>query len=336
MRIALTFFSILRIPISDILICATEAEKAGFEYISLAESFYRDASVLACAIASNTKKIKLGSSIYPTATRTPFQIAMASATLDEISNGRLGFIGLGIGYRNRIERYFGLKIEKSHTRMMEYTEIIRGLLSADKEFSYKGKLFNFHDFPKLVPKPLSIPLLFGSSGDKMLGLAGRIADGVILNSIGAPEYFKHAIPVVRDSAKDAGKDQRQLEIAASIILSTADKVQDAIDSARHDVLFYVLYPELDPVIEKTPYVHKVSEIRKANASGDSKKAFSLVTDDMVRDLAIIGTPKECRNKVRKLYDYGITLPVIRVSIVPFKENERKDVFLRAIEALKQQ
>ena len=100
-------------------------------------------------------------------------------------------------------------------------------------------------------------------------------------------------------------------------------------------MFYVLYPELDPVIEKTPYVQKVSEVRKANASGDSKKAFSLVSDDMVRDLAIIGTHKECRNKVKKLYDYGITLPVIRVSVVPFKENERKEVFLRAIEALKQ-
>ena len=180
-----------------------------------------------------------------------------------------------------------------------------GRIPADKEFSYRGKLFHFYDFPKLVPKPLSIPILFGSSGDKMLGLAGRIADGVILNSIGAPEYFKHAISVVRDSAKDAGKDQRQLEIAASIILSTADKVQDAIDSARHDVLFYVLYPELGPVIEKTPYVHKVSEIRKANASGDSKKAFFLVSDDMVTDLAIIGTPKECRNKVRKLYDMAL-------------------------------
>ena len=76
-----------------------------------------------------------------------------------------------------------MKIENSRTRMMEYTEIVRGLLSADKEFSYRGKLFDFHDFPKLVPKPLSIPILFGSSGDNMLGLAGRIADGVILNSI---------------------------------------------------------------------------------------------------------------------------------------------------------
>lgn len=139
----------------------------------------------------------------------------------------------------------------------------------------------------------------------------------------------------RKHIKEAGKDPESIEIASSIILSIADKVQDAIDAARHDVLFYVLYPELDPVIEKTPYVQRVSEIRKANAKGESKKALSLVSDDMVHDLAITGTPKECRNKVKRLKDYGITLPVIRVSVQPFQENERREHFLRAIKALKQ-
>ena len=48
-------------------------------------------------------------------------------------------------------------------------------------------------------------------------------------------------------------------------------------------LFYVLYPELDPVIEKTPYAQRVDEIIRVNAQGESKKALSLVTDDMVQD-----------------------------------------------------
>ena len=73
-RLALAFYSVLKMPISDILSCSVEAEKAGFEYISVAESFYRDASVLSSAIASNTTKIKLGSSIYPISTTNPFQI----------------------------------------------------------------------------------------------------------------------------------------------------------------------------------------------------------------------------------------------------------------------
>lgn len=42
---------------------------------------------------------------------------------------------------------------------------------------------------------------------------------------------------------------------------------------RHDVLFYVLYPELDPVIEKTPYAQRVDERRRVNTQGESKKAL---------------------------------------------------------------
>jgi alkanesulfonate monooxygenase SsuD/methylene tetrahydromethanopterin reductase-like flavin-dependent oxidoreductase (luciferase family) len=121
--------------------------------------------VLSSFITSNTRRIKLGSSIYPISTRTSFQIAMATGTLNELSNGRIGFIGLGIGYKARIEQYFGLKLAKPITKMKEYTEIIKGLLSGE-EFSYKGNFFDFQDFPKLVPEVLNIPILFGSSGDK--------------------------------------------------------------------------------------------------------------------------------------------------------------------------
>src|SRR5918912_244330 len=165
-RLALTFYSVLKMPLSDMIFCVGEAERAGFEYISVAESFYRDASVLSSAIATNTTKIKLGSSVYPIPTRTPFQIAMATATLNEVSNERVGFIGLGVGYRARIEQYFGLKIKNSLSKMKEYAQIIKGLLSGN-DFSYKGKYFDFQDFPKPMLKPMNNPILFGSSGDKM-------------------------------------------------------------------------------------------------------------------------------------------------------------------------
>jgi 5,10-methylenetetrahydromethanopterin reductase len=257
-RLALTFYSVLRMPISDIIFCASEAERGAFEYISVAESFYRDASVLSSAIANNTTKIKLGSSVYPIPTRTPFQIAMAAATLNEISNDRIGFIGLGVGYRARIEQYFGLKIKNPISKMKEYVEIIQGLLSGNN-FSYKGKYFDFQDFPKLVSEPSNISIMIGASGDKMLKLAGKIADGIILNSIGTEQYFRHAISVLNDSAREAERDTKSFGIASSVIFSTADKHQDAIDAARHDVLFYVLYPELDPVIEKTPMCKKLQK-----------------------------------------------------------------------------
>jgi 5,10-methylenetetrahydromethanopterin reductase len=333
MRLALAFYSVLKMPIEDIIACSIAAEEAGFEYISMAESFYRDAAVLGTAIASRTVRVKFGSSIFPIHTRTPFQIAMAAATLNEYSNGRLGFIGLGSGYRSRIEKYFGITADNPLTKIKEHADVIRGLLSGS-DFTYSGRFFRCEGFPSPASRPLNVPILFAASGDKMLQLAGQVADGIIMNSIGMPEYYRHALSVLRDGAKESGKDKRKHEVAASIIFSVADRHDDAIEAAKLDVLFYFQYPELDPVIAKTPYERRVSEIRKLSARGNSKQALSLVTDEMVETLAVAGTPKECRNKIRKLNDYGITIPVIRVSVQPFKEQERIRIFLKAIEALK--
>ncbi len=332
MNLALTFYSVLKMPISDMISCAIAAEKTGFSHVSMAESFYRDAAVLGTAIATNTTKIKFGSSIFPIPTRTPFQIAMATATLNEISCNRVGFIGLGVGYRSRIEKYFGIQIENSLDKMKEYVTVLKGLLSGE-DYSYRGDFFSFESFPKLTSHRMDIPIMFGSSGPKMIDLAGQVADGLVLNSIGTPDYFKEAICTFQDSVKRSNRKKRKFEIASSVIFSVDDKYDDAINAARLDVLFYVLYPELDPVVEKTPYVERIKKIRKEHSAGNYTKALSLISDEMVEDLTIVGTPKECRKKVQKIYSYGITLPIIRVSVQTFKENQRKDVFLQAIRSL---
>src|SRR5947209_6190264 len=152
MNLALTFYSVLRMPIRDIIACSLAAEKAGFGYISVAESFYRDGFALASAIASHTKKVRFGTSVMPIYTRTPFQIAMGAATLNELSHGRMGFLGLGVGYRNRTEQYFGIKQVQRLERMGEYVEIIRKLLSG-ADVTHHGRFINIEKFPKLSSEP---------------------------------------------------------------------------------------------------------------------------------------------------------------------------------------
>ena len=142
------FFSVLKMPIDDIVTCSVAAEEAGFSYVTVAESFYRDGFALASAIASSTTNVRFGTSVIPIYTRTPFQIAMGASTLNEISHGRVGFLGLGVGYRSRTEQYFGIKQTKRLERMTEYVEIIRLLLSG-ADVTYRGKFFNFEKFPRL-------------------------------------------------------------------------------------------------------------------------------------------------------------------------------------------
>jgi 5,10-methylenetetrahydromethanopterin reductase len=331
--LALTFYSVLRMPIRDILECARAAEDAGFEYISIAESFYRDGAALATAIAMSTRRVKLGSSVFPIYTRTPFQLAMAVATLQEISSGRVGYLGLGVGYRYRTESYFGLKLERPLARIRETTEIVRRLLSGS-DASYEGEFFRFHGFPKLAPQPIPVPIYFGSSGSRMIELAGEVGDGVILNSIATPQHIDHARKMLRQGAKKAGRDASRLTVASSVIYAVSDDVEEAAAAAREDVLFYIGYPELDPVLEQSGLMPQAEEIRRTQQQHGRQAALGLIDRSMLDALAIYGRAENCRTKLRSLMRAGIDLPIIRVSNVPYPEAEKKQVFLRAIESLK--
>ena len=327
------FSSVLKMPIDDMVPCSVAAEKAGFSHITFGESFYRDGFALASAIASNTTKVNLGTSVIPIYTRSPFQIAMGASTLNEISHGRMGFLGLGVGYRNRTEKYFGIKQTGRVERMKEYVEIIKELLSG-ADATYHGKLFNLESFPKLKAEPLDIPIFFGSSAPKMLELAGKVADGVILNSISTPEYVKFARERIADGARSVGRDPSKLEIGHSIIYSVAEDGQKAKEAAKEDVLFYLSYPELDPVIEKSAFGAEVLRIREALTRGDREAALSLISVEMLDTFSVYGTPGECRERLRKFVERGVTLPIIRVPMASRENHQEKAIFLRAVESLR--
>jgi 5,10-methylenetetrahydromethanopterin reductase len=332
-KLALTFYSVLRMPIADILQCARAAEEAGFGFISVAESFYRDGAALAAAIACNTRTISLGTSVFPIYTRTPFQLAMATATLDELSSGRMGYLGLGLGYRNRTEDYFGIKIERPRERMREYVEIIRLLLSGS-DTGYQGKFFQFKSFPKLVEDPLRIPIYFGSSGSRMLQLAGEVADGVVLNSLVTPAHIQQAKALMQQGAARADRDASGLTIAASVIYAVADEDEEAAAAAKEDVLFYLGYPEINPILEHAGVMEEAAAIRRANRERGKAVALQLITRRMLDHLAIYGSAERCRARLREVIEAGLDVPIIRVSNVPYAESEKKAVFLRAIESLR--
>ena len=72
----------------DVLDLARQAEAAGFESIWLNEDIGRDSIAMLAAISTTTNSIGVGTAIVNVYTRSAFQIAMAAATLDELSQGR--------------------------------------------------------------------------------------------------------------------------------------------------------------------------------------------------------------------------------------------------------
>ena len=81
----------------DVLDLARQAEAAGFESMWLNEDIGRDSIAMLAAISTTTKSIDVGTAIVNVYTRSAFQIAMAAATLDELSQGRAR-LGLSVGH----------------------------------------------------------------------------------------------------------------------------------------------------------------------------------------------------------------------------------------------
>ena len=138
------------------------AEAWGLDCAWLAEFHFNPArSVLsspmltATAIASRTKRLRVGSAVYvlPLA-NSPLRIAEEVATLDQISGGRFDF---GIGRSGFLGSYrsYGIDYDESQARFDEALAILRHAWAGGK-FSYDGKYYTVTDaevVPALVQKP---------------------------------------------------------------------------------------------------------------------------------------------------------------------------------------
>ena len=80
-----------------------------------------------------------------------------------------------------------------------------------------------------------MPLWIAATSATGLRLAGRIGDGVLLNTVASPEYSANAIRIVREAAEEAGRDWASFEVAQLINTSVEDDHSAALDAVRWEV-----------------------------------------------------------------------------------------------------
>lgn len=109
------------------------------------------------AMASRTKKIKLGTTITPIPRRRPWKLARETVSLDRFSKGRL-ILGVGLGFPPEEEfAAFGEEsdIKIRAKKMDEGLDVLLGLWSG-KKFSYNGEYYKI-DNVTFLPKALQTP-----------------------------------------------------------------------------------------------------------------------------------------------------------------------------------
>ena len=141
---------------------AADAENAGWDGFFLFDTImYKrtlrapmvDAFIALAAIAMNTKRIRIGTTVTPLARRRPWKVARETVSIDHLSNGRL-ILGVGLGDPPDVEfEAFGedgndkVRAEK----LDEALDILVGLWSGE-EFSYQGKHYHV-DRAQFLPRP---------------------------------------------------------------------------------------------------------------------------------------------------------------------------------------
>jgi alkanesulfonate monooxygenase SsuD/methylene tetrahydromethanopterin reductase-like flavin-dependent oxidoreductase (luciferase family) len=159
---------------------AAAAEEVGFDSIWVGDHIlYRgddrpergpwDAWTLLAALAAVTRRVELGPLVACTGFHPPGVIARMAAAIDEISGGRF-VLGLGCGWNEAEFAAFGIPYDHRVARFEEAFAILRGLLAGER-VTLEGRYWQAADAVLLPPPARRTPLVIGSNGPRMLGIA---------------------------------------------------------------------------------------------------------------------------------------------------------------------
>ena len=290
------------LSIEEVVECSQKLNEIKPEVMWIPETWgMENFSMLGLASKEN-KFSKIGSSIINIYSRSPSLIAMGASTIDIISNGRL-ILGLGTSSIPIIEDFHGNSFESPLQRMKEYVEIIRMALRGEK-INYSGKIFSLKDF-SLLTKPVrkEIPIYLAAINQKMVEMTWDIADGVI--------FYLRPKNEIKKTISNMEKNKK-IDTALQIITCIHNDYERATKRAKKTLSFYIavgkIYREF---LESTGYSEETQIIYDEYRKGGLNGLEEFVSDKMLDDLCIAGTPDTAVKKLNAFRDIGINLPIIQ-------------------------
>jgi probable F420-dependent oxidoreductase len=313
---------------SEIVDLIALAESLGYESAWVAEGHGGDQFATLAAAAMRTSRILLGTSITSVFVRTAPTIAMAAATVDDVSGGRF-ILGVGSSHKVQVEGEHGVPYAKPLTRVRESVAVIRDLLR-DGRASFVGDTVRIENFDLwFAPRRREIPIYLSAVFPKMTALAGEIADGIMLTR----STVKTAAQVranLAEGAARAGRNPARIVIASLLPTAVADSRAEAHARLRPGIALYAgFFPRYNRLMAEHGFAEEAAAIAAAWARGDRAQAERAVSDALIAATSVAGTPEDCRARIEAYRASGIDLPILS----PFARGpEAKSRFADALRA----
>jgi len=284
------------------------AERQGFEYGWTYDShvLWQESFPTMALAAQATERIKLGHMVTNPGTREPTVVASAYATLQDISDGRMV---MGIGRGDSARRYIG----QQPVPVKRFEESLRMI----KPFM-NGETVQWNDTEIELGWVRSdlppIEMHVAGYGPKVLSIAGRVGDGVIIQ-LADPDIIQWTMGTARKAAEEAGRDPDALKC----IVCAPSHISDDIAAAREQVRWFpamvsnhvrdliARYGADGSVVPRalTDYVPAETGYDYDEHSRVGAKHGAFVSDEICDRFCVLGTPEQAREKLAQLEAIGV-------------------------------
>jgi len=279
-----------------------------------------------CALAVQTKRIKLATGVSDTYRHHPASLAQMAATCDVLSNGR-SILGIGIGEAMNLVP-FGIPYDKPVGRTIEAIQIIRRLFREDF-VDFKGKYYELEN-AFLRPKPAvpisetkyrsSVPLFIAASSPRTMKVTAQYGDGWLPANL-VPEEYKNNLEKIRETAKKHQRDPSSIEPAHF----TYAVVSKDVETARKAMMLtgkmmLLSRPRILEKIGFEPPSYDFEMTFKLVFPRDGKswlaKAKELPDEVVEKSPFLFGTPDDIIDKLDKFAEAGCRHFVMNFQVSP--------------------
>lgn len=288
-----------------------------------------DAFAVLGALAKETERIRLGTGVTNPYARHPNLTAASVATLDRLSGGR-AFLGLGRGQAEWYARAFGMSIGNPLAVLEETVGLLRewwgpthratGARSGDEP-----PFFPIDDWERGVgPIQAAVPIYLAAVGPKALALAGRIADGLVINDLASPEFVVAAVRRMREAAFSAGRDPDALTVYLRGGITVTNDPEPVLERRKATIAMIHALPGMERLLDAPGFdtAAIIAEVRRhmrtdevlargggfadLRRAGDLAAAKRAIPTELVARLALVGPLEDLRGRLAGFSDLGVT------------------------------
>lgn len=272
-------------PADRLVSAFARAERVGLDEVWIGdEGPARDPFTVLAAAAAVTSTILLGVGVTNPYLRHPGALATTMLTIHELSAGR-AVLGVGAGGQISLGPY-RVAAERPLRDVRETIRVVRAVASGEAIDRYEPSDLAV----TAADAGRHLPVFVGARGERLNRLASEVADGAFVAGLPPFRY---------EEVLDWARSARAVDIALYPSVAFTD---DAVEHHRPELIWSLLD---SPDELRNRHGLDIAELQSAAAAlrgGDPEPARRLVTDEVLNDVLLVGSPDEVGEMLAELVD----------------------------------